>query len=142
MTVGMALKGFCEGDFLDEFGYILGIDMSESGDSSPELFTAVTEGVCGISADLSPRVVIRDFVDGDRAVPVSKRTEIRLEFLLISGDGVQERILESAEKGVPLRCVYMSGGGVAFLGDMLVSEAVFEPSEVYGIRVRAVFSAC
>lgn len=142
MTVGEALKGFGKGEFLDEFGYILGIDMSESGDSSPELFTAVTEGVCGISADMSARVVIRDFVDGDRAVPVSKRAEIRLEFLLISGDEVQERILESAEKGVPLRCVYMCGEGAAFIGDMLVSEAVLAPSEVYGIRIRAVFSAC
>lgn len=142
MTVGEALKSFGEGDFLDEFGYVLGIDLSENGDSSPEMFTAVTEGVCGISADMSPRVVIRDFVDGDRAVPVSERAEIRLEFLLISGDGVQEVILNSAEKGVPLRCVYMSVGGAAFLGDMLVSEAVSAPSEVYGIRIKAVFSAC
>lgn len=142
VTVGMALTSVGEGDFLDEFGYVLGIDMSENGDCSPAMFTAVTEGVCGISADMSARVVIRDYVDGDRAVPVSGRAEIRLEFLLISGDGVQERILESAKNGVPLRCVYMSGGGTAFLGDMLVSAAAAAPSEVYGIRVKAVFSAC
>ncbi|MBP0956979.1 MAG: hypothetical protein J5997_06405 [Oscillospiraceae bacterium] len=142
MTVSEALNSFGEGEFLDRFGYILGIDLSEKGDSSPELFTAVTEGVCGISADMSPRVIIRDFVDGDRAVPVSKRAEIRLEFLLIAGDGVQEMILNSAENGVPLRCVYMGGDGVAFLGNMLVSEAPSAPSEVYGIRIKAVFSAC
>lgn len=142
MTVGEALISVGEGDFLDEFGYVLGIDMSEGGDLAAEDFTAVTEGVCGISADMTARVVIRDFVDGDRAVPVSGRAEVRLEFLLISGDGVQERILGSAKNGVPLRCVYMSGGGTEFLGDMLVSAAEAAPSEVYGIRIRAVFSTC
>lgn len=142
MTVEEALNSFGEGEFLDKFGYILGIDMSENGDLAAEDFTAVTEGICAISADLSPRVVIRDFVDGDRAVPVSERAEIRLDLLLISGDGVQEMILDSAEKGVPLRCVYMSGVGVAFLGNMLVSAAPSAPSEIYGIMVKAVFSAC
>ena len=142
MTVGEALKSVGKVDFLDEFGFVLGIDMSGNGDGSTSLFTAVTEGVCGISADLSARVVIRDYVDGYRAVPVSKGAEIRLEFLLVSGDGVQAAILDAARNGVPLKCVYTSGGGTAFLGDMLVSAAETAPSEVYGLRVKAVFSAC
>lgn len=142
MTVGEALKCFGEGDFIDESGFILGIDMSENGDSAADEFTAVTEGVCGISADLSPRVVIRDFVDGDRAVPVSEWAEIRLRFLLVSGDGVQAAILNAAENGIPLRCVYMSGEGAEFLGNMLVSAAPSAPADIYGTEVKAVFSAC
>ncbi|MGN0637709.1 MAG: hypothetical protein ACI4J0_05015 [Huintestinicola sp.] len=142
MTVGEALKSFGKGEFIDEFGFVLGIDMSENGDSAADGFTAVTEGVCGISADMSPRVVIRDFVDGDRAVPVSARAEIRLDFLLVSGDGVQAAVLSAAENGVPLRCVYMSGEGAVFLGNMLVSAAPCAPSDIYGTKVKAVFSAC
>lgn len=142
MTVREALCDFEAGDFIDELGYVLGIDMSENGGSSADEFTAVTEGVCGISADLSPRVVIRDYVDGDRAVAVSRRTEIRLRFLLISGDMVQKMILKAAENGTSLRCVYMNGDGTAFEGNMLVSAAASAPSEVYGIEIKAVFSAC
>lgn len=142
MTVGEALISFGQGDFIDRFGYVFGIDMSEQGNSSPAMFTAVTEGVWGISADLSPRVVIRNYVDGDRAVPVSERAEITVRFLLSSGDGVQAAILDAAENGVPLRCVYMSGEEVAFMGNMIVSASEMSPSEVYGITVKAVFSAC
>ena len=137
-----AVKSFSEGDFFDEFGFVLGIDLSENGNSDTDGFTAVTEGVCGISAVLSPRVVIRDYVDGDRAVPLSERAEIKVRFLVIKGDSVQKRILASAKAGIPLRCVYMSCAGVAFEGKMLISLAEAAPAEIFGTAVSAVFTAC
>mgnify|MGYP007088306547 CR=1 FL=1 len=64
MTVSEAVNAPDEGGFYDELGFVLGIDMSESGDAGTDDFTAVTEGVFSVSADFSPRVVIRDYVDG------------------------------------------------------------------------------
>ena len=142
MTVSEAARSFGEGDFFDEFGFVLGIDMSENENSDTDGFTAVTEGVCGISAVLSPRVVIRDYVDGDRAVPLSARAEIKVRFLVIKGDNVQERIIASAKTGIPLRCVYMSCAGVAFEGNMLISLSEAAPAEIFGTEVTAVFTAC
>ncbi|MCI7768408.1 MAG: hypothetical protein MSJ26_10595 [Oscillospiraceae bacterium] len=142
MTVSEAVRDFYDGDFFDEFGFILGIDMSENGDGVPSGFTAVTEGVCGISARLSPRVIVRNFVDGDRAVPVSHFAEIRLDFLLVKGDAVQEKILSYAMAGCPLRCVYMSCDGIAFEGKMLISLSETAPGEIFGTKASAVFTAC
>ena len=93
-------------------------------------------------ADFSPRIVIRDYVDGDRAVPVSKRGSITVKFLRIAGDAVQERIMRCAENGVPVRCVYTDGSNMAFEGYMLISQAGDVPSEVYGRTVTAVFTVC
>lgn len=142
MTVREAIAECSDGNFSDEFGFVLGIDLSENKDVMPEDFTAVTEGVCGISAKLSPRIVIRDFVDGDRAVALSERTEIKLRFLVIKGDRVQEVILRAAEHGVPVRCVFMSGDSTAFEGYMLISLCDAVPAGIYGIEVSAVFSVC
>lgn len=142
MTVSEAVNAPDEGCFYDELGFVLGIDMSESGDAGADDFTAVTEGVFSVSADFSPRVVIRDYVDGDRAVPVSKRGSITVKFLCIAGDAVQERIMRCAENGVPVRCVYTDGSNMAFEGYMLISQAGDVPSEVYGRTVTAVFTVC
>lgn len=142
MTVSEAVNAPDEGGFYDELGFMLGIDMSEGGNASADDFTAVTEGVFSVSADFSPRVVIRDYVDGDRAVPVSKRGSITVKFLRIAGNAVQEKIMLCAENGVPVRCVYTDGGNTAFEGDMLIGQAGDVPSEVYGRTVTAVFTVC
>lgn len=142
MTVCEAVRNFNDGDFFDEFGFVLGIDLSEDGDGLPLDFTAVTEGVCGISARLSPRVIIRNYVDGDKAVPISENAEIKLQFLLVKGDSVQEKIISAAMAGIPLRCVYISCGGAAFEGKMLISLSEMGPADIFGTKVMAVFSAC
>lgn len=142
MTVSEASARFSGGDIPDERGAVFGIDMSAGHDSVVGEFSAVTEGVCCISAKLSPRVIIRDFVDGDRAVAVSKRAEIRLKFIIINGDAVSEKILSAASSGAPLRCVYMECGRQAFLGNMLISLSESAPDDIYGRQITAVFSAC
>lgn len=142
MTVKEAVNLPDEGCFYDELGYVLGIDMSESGNAETNSFTAVTEGVFSVSADFSPRVVIRDYVDGDRAVPVSKRGSITVKLLRIIGDAVQEKIIRCAESGIPVRCVYTDGGNIAFEGNMLIGQVSDTPSEVYGRTVTAVFTVC
>ena len=42
MTVSEAVNAPDEGCFYDELGFVLGIDMSESGDAGADDFTAVT----------------------------------------------------------------------------------------------------
>lgn len=141
MTVTEAVKSPNDGCFYDELGFVLGIDMSESGEDTNS-FAAVTEGVFSVSADFSPRVVIRDYVDGDRAVPVSKRGSITVKFLRIKGDSVQEKIMRCSENGIPVRCIYTDGSRSAFEGMMLISQAGDMPSEICGRTVTAVFTKC
>lgn len=142
MTVREAVNAAEEGMFYDFLGFVIGIDMSESGEAKADDLTAVTEGVFSVSADFSPRVVMRDYVDGDRAVPVSKRGSITVKFLRIKGDIVQEKILKCAEEGIPVRCVYTDGESTAFEGNMLISRAEDIPSGIYGREVTAVFTVC
>lgn len=142
MTVSEAVTAPNDGCFYDELGFVLGIDMLESGDADTDSFTAVTEGVFSVSADFSPRVVIRDYVDGDRAVPVSKRGSITVKFLRIAGDTVQEKIMRCAGNGIPVRCIYTDGSNAAFEGNMLISQAGDATSEIYGRTVTAVFTEC
>jgi len=142
MTVSELAASAASGEFCDSFGRFLGIDMSEKGGLAEGDFSAVTEGVISIDADLSAKSAVREFVDGHKAVAVSEWAEIKIEFLLIVGDGVQEKILECAHSGVPVRCVFGDGKKAEFSGNMLITSAESKPHSVYGTAVTAVFAAC
>lgn len=142
MTVSELAASAASGGFCDSFGRFLGIDMSENGGLAEGDLTAVTEGVISIEADLSAKSAVREFVDGHKAVAVSEWAEIKIRFLLISGDEIQERIMECAHSGVSVRCVFGDGKKTEFSGNMLITSAESKPHSVYGTAVTAVFAAC
>lgn len=135
MTVGEVLMTFDCGGFIDERGFVLGIDMSETHNLTADNYTAVTDGVISVKGDISPRFVIRDYVDGDRAVPLSKRAEVCVCFLRIGGNAVQKKLIDSALDCSKVRCVYKSAGEVLFLGEMLPRITSLCGGDIYGMNV-------
>lgn len=141
MTVGEVLDVFDSAGFIDERGFVLGIDMSENGDSAADCFTAVTDGVMSVKGDISPRYAIRDYVDGDRAVALSRRAEVNVRFLSLGGNAVQKRIMDAARDCVKLRCVYKSAEGVLYSGEMLPRITSLCGGDIYGMTVCVCFTA-
>ena len=112
MTVGqaMALTG---GGFSAGEDFVFGIDLSEGQTAEYSDFTAVREKVYGISADLSRKTKLINFVDG-------------------SENAVQKAVVKAAENGSKLRCVYAGHGQEPMICGMGVTDISVSDGELFG----------
>ena len=96
--------------FSDENGFaggaVVGFDMSEGQALPFEDFTAAVSGVSSLELDFSQRTVIRKFVDGYKAVPVSDMRCIRLTIWFIAGDELHRFLVNAAENSDIVRFAY------------------------------------
>lgn len=110
MTVNEARTAFSSGNGFAG-GAVVGFDMSAGQVLSPENFTAAVSGVSSLELDFSQRTVIRKYVDGYKAVPVSDMRCIRLTIWFIAGDAVHSFLVNAAENSDVVRFAYVGCAG-------------------------------
>lgn len=133
MTVNEALREFsAQTGIYDERAFVLGIAMSDDGTSEYGSFEAVMSGVYEMEADIAPRMIRRDYVDGDKNVPASDRMKIRFKLCPVSDDEVHNRLLSAAEDSEKIRCVYISPS------QKICAEGVLSVS-IFSIKDNGIF---
>ncbi|MCM1524733.1 MAG: hypothetical protein NC120_09780 [Ruminococcus sp.] len=141
MTVSQAALRSASAGIADEDGYILGIDMSEGQDAEWGDFTVLSEGVYGISADLSPETAVRKYVDGYRSLPVSDMARITVRLAAGAEDAAGRRLLDAARNGERLRCVYAeASGGSRTVFSLLPRIASVCPAALYGLEITVIMT--
>lgn len=110
MTVSEARAAFSDGAGFAG-GALVGFDMSAGQVLSPEEFTAAVSGVSSLELDFSQRTVIRRYVDGYKAVPVSDMRCIKLTIWFIAGDAVHRFLVNAAENSDIVRFAYADSAG-------------------------------
>ncbi len=98
-------------------------------------FTEVSRGVCFMEADFSDRSEIRKFVDGDRAVPLSDRAAVTLEFIRERGDSVQDFLLEAARCGRRIEVICGGAGDERRISALVLVEKISK-GDIWGIKYR------
>lgn len=91
----------------DSGGIVFKVDIS--GGIGDEDMRAAGRGFYFLEFDPGDRVEIRRFVDGDRCVPVSRRLDVRAEFLRDDDDPVQRALFTAAENGTAVRFICGEG---------------------------------
>ncbi|MDE6591712.1 MAG: hypothetical protein K2K57_01430 [Oscillospiraceae bacterium] len=104
-------------------------------DGESEVFTEVSKGVCFMEADFSDRSEIRKFVDGDRAVPLSDRAAVTLEFIRESGDPVQDFLLGAARCGRRIEVICGDAEDERRINALVLAEKISK-GEIWGIKYR------
>ncbi|MDE7294890.1 MAG: hypothetical protein K2N72_10750 [Oscillospiraceae bacterium] len=100
-----------------------------------EVFTEVSRGVCFMEADFSDRSEIRKFIDGDRAVPMSDRVVITLEFIRDMDDPCQEFLLDAANCGRRVEVICGGAGDERRFNALALVEKISK-GDIWGIKYR------
>ena len=124
--------------FMTAQDFLLGIDISEKQDAEGTAYEVLRNGVVSVSADLSPRCVLRKYVDGDRIVHLSPMERFTVRFLRIADDPVQEFIIAAAESSSDIRYCRIDPKGGLKSGILKAKISDISESDVFGIIYTAV----
>lgn len=139
MTLGEAMVAAGGRGIISEDGFMIGFDISEGQELLPEDFTAAAAGVSGFEFELSPKTVMREYVDGHRAVPLSEMRRFVLTVTYIAGDPLHMFLADAAESSDRVRYAYADAlTGTYRTGTGLVRMTKIKKSAVCGLEITFV----
>ncbi len=108
--------------FLRVQDFVFSVDTSPDGSADKSMYTPLQQGTVSVTADMSPAVIRRRYVDGERTVCFSVRRKFTVKLLPCADDRAGIVLLSAALNGGSVRYAY-EGAGLLLSGVLIPVSA-------------------